>query len=346
MSSPSSSAQASWIPLSFPAAQVIAPPDPHALFETLKAPRADSGQFYSAKGVKRLQGAAEEQGHTLDFAALEARSERAWDERRPAFSTKVVKESLNFLGRAFGGNIVEWHMRGALAAASELRPDSHLYLTRVARGAVTFLAPLFADDEVRIFAEPLGPASGDLLRTAPFTKTFRMSLVVRRQRGFADAPLSIMELGSSEIEVLHMPAPRDHFSKHETLRGFNISSVIRNDFELCQAHNFKYTPLKEGLLRRASQLAAAADVRFYVIAREILGGDRLREPILTRDISLNLSERAYEQILVDHPVSFDVRETAEIKRVSGNKILKLTGALRVEEREIASTSATMVQINQ
>lgn len=333
------------MPVTFPTALRVEPPPPHAIFETLKLSSPTTDQFYSMKSLRpMLADSPNNATPPVDFALLEANSQRAWNERPATFSTVVTPDSLNFLGRVFGGNVVEWHMRAALAAASEVQKGHSTYSHRIVRGSVTFSEPLFCGDHVHLFAEPVTHVSGDLIRAQPFIRTYRVSLVARRARGFSKVPLSILEIGSSHIDVLHTPLRHDHLSRYRSLRGFNIAPIAINRYEECHPNHFSRSPAREGFIRRASQLTAAADIRFYVEARDILGGDRARDPIVTRDLSFEIENSAYQQTAATSPLTFQLTHHGESKLFLSNRSLKLEGKIRAGATDISTVAATMVQI--
>jgi hypothetical protein len=279
------------------------------------------------------------------MADREAESLLAWNQLTPAFAIRVSHHQLNFLGRAFGGNIVEWHMRGALAAARVVAASSaQLTSVRLRKGTVNFTTPLFAGDEVRAFVDLAPSKPLPLLQCQPVTSTYRVHLVARRPQGFSEAPLTILEVGTSEFEVTHTPIRQDRLSRYKTLRGFDIGGIVRNDVESCHHNPFYTAPADEGSVRRSSQLTAAADVRFYILARELLGGHREHDPIVTRSLSFEFLDRAFEQTPARAPLNFHLPHSGEIKAVHSNRFIKLGGEIRAGHENLAAVQATMVQL--
>lgn len=320
-------------------------PESSLSFEKLLIPPVSIGIFHSTKSLKQLAERSAQQGTPLNYAEVEASGQIAWAERSHAFSLKVTRDSLNFLGRAFGGNIIDWHLRAATAGALQItNSPSQMYTARIIKGAVSFATPLFDGDEVRGYVDAVDIPKRSVASTQPFSSLYRVHLVAKRARGFSDAPLTILEVGSSEIEILHTAAHQDRLRRYKSLKGFDISRIVTNTHESCHQNPFGTPQTHEGIARRSSQLTAAADIRFYVAARELLGGDRERDPIVTRNFHVHFSDRAYEQTSARDPLTFKITHTGEVKTVSGNQFLKLNGAVYSGEQELASVSATMVRL--
>ena len=334
-----------WTPVTFPAAPTFPAPDSDFSAGALVAPSTTVGAFHSIKSLKQHAEKSGQEGLAFSYAEIEAGSLLAWRERCPAFSIKVTKQSLNFFGRAFGGNIIDWHIRAATAGALQIsRSSSQTYTTRIIKGAVTFTTPLFDGDEVRGYVEAVDVPNRLSMSPQSFTSLYRVHLIAKRAGGFSEAPLTILEVGSSEMEIVHTPFRLDPLRRYKSLKGFDISRIVTNQFESCHQNPFGMPHTYEGIVRRSSQLTAAADIRFYVAAREILGGDRERDPIVTRNFHFQFSDRAYQQTSARAPLAFKVSHTGEVKKVAGNQFLKLTGSIYAGDQELASVSATMVRI--
>ena len=334
-----------WTPVTFPTAMTAAPPSSAGGLNTLSFPTATTGRFYSAKTLKILSDQATSRGQAPDWAGIEAESHLAWNQVPPAFSRKVSHSDLNFLGRAFGGNIIEWHIRAALGTARQPSGSrTHSTTVRIEKGAVGFTSPLFEGDEVRVYVEtppshPLSP-----LYTTPAKVTYRAHLIAHRPHGFSEAPVTILAVGTSEFEIVHTHPLRDPLRRYKTLRGFNINNILHNDLEPCHSNPFRATGKDEAVIRRSSQLTAAADVRFYVLARELLGGDRESDPIVTRSIAFQFFRRAFEQTPAKDALNFQLTHSGEARKVAGNHFLKLDGAIRAGSEDLASVTATMVMV--
>lgn len=334
-----------WTPISFPSAVSVPAPQASLSFEKLVIPPVSIGTFHSTKSLKQLAEKSALQGTPLNCAEIEASGQAAWAERSPAFALTVSRDSLNFLGRAFGGNIIDWHLRAATAGALQIsNSPSQMYTARVIKGVVSFATPLFYGDEVRGYVEAVDIPTRSVASTQPFSSLYRVHLVAKRERGFSEAPLTILEVGSSELEILHTPHHQDRFRRYKSLKGFDIARIVTNNHESCRQNTFGTPQTHEGIARRSSQLTAAADIRFYVAAREILGGDRERDPIVTRNFYVHFLDRAYEQTSARNPLTFKINHTGEVKTVMGNQFLKLGGAILAGEKELASVSATMVRL--
>jgi hypothetical protein len=70
------------------------------------------------------------------------------------------------------------------------------------------------------------------------------------------------------MEVLHTRLRHDRLRRYKSLKEFDISRIVTNNFETCHQNSFGPTDTTEGIARRSCQLTAAADVRFYLVARE------------------------------------------------------------------------------
>lgn len=326
-----------WAPISFPAAQPGGPPAAHQAFVGLQAPEVTAGEFYSPKTLKGKSEA--------DFPLLEASSLFAWQNRPFVAELEVSKENLNFLGSVFGGNVAHWHMQAALSIAhQQLEESSDLTSLRLAGGAVRFAAPLYLGDCVRIFAERVSPLPGSLLRDSPYSAFYKVQLVARRKEGFDRWPLSVLEVGSSEIEIKHIPVRARDSSSLKSLQGLDITGIISNALKVCRPNSFDTTDFKEGASRRAAQIVAAADIGFYLAARN-LGEESKNDPVIvTSDLSFTISDGAYQPDVAHDSLALSSLMCSERRQSGAREFLKMKALVLAGTKRIGDTSATMVRL--
>lgn len=326
-----------WAPISFPAAQPGVPPAAHQAFVGLQAPEVTAGEFYSPK---TLQGKSE-----ADFPLLEASSLFAWQNRPFVAELEVSKENLNFLGSVFGGNVAHWHMQAALSMAhKQLEESSDLTSLRLAGGAVRFAAPLYLGDHVRIFAERVSALPGSLLRDSPYSSSYKVQLIARRKDGFDRWPLSVLEVGSSEIEIKHIPVRARDSSSIKSLRGLNITGIIGNALNVCEASSFDDTDFREGASKRAAQIVAAADIGFYLAAQNLGERSKKQPVIVTSDISFEILAEAYHPDVTREPLVLSNLVCSGRQKRGGKEFFKLAAEVCAGSKRLASSSATMVRL--
>lgn len=332
-----------WASVSFPAAMDSRPPGATDAKLSVPLSWTVEGRFFSAKDVKRIVEHTPADSVKRVLEECEAASHVAWASEVPAFATVVGKDHRNFLGTAFGGNVIDWHIRAAAAAArGALCGARQVPSIRVRGGTVDFLSPLYPGDEVRAYVEPLCVPVCEKLSHRAYVGTYAVRLIARRRGGFSDTSLTVMHVGSSTIEVSHVPAKADHLARYRSLTGFDIGGIIKNDLEVCVPNPVGRLSVGETLLRRYGQLTSAADIRFYLEARARLGGDRVKHPIVTRHLSFEFDPSVGLQGVARHPLRYFIEPNVEMKRVSGNCFLKLHSRVSSGAREVAYFSATMV----
>lgn len=331
--------------MSFPAAM-----DAHAadVSEATISPRQlfkGEGRFFSAKEIKKIVEKTAPESIRPVLEECEAASRIAWTSEQPAFTTVVGKDHRNFLGAAFGGNVIDWHIRAsAVAARAAMCRVSQVPSIRIRGGTVDFLSPIYPGDEIRAYVEPLCVPACQRLSHRPYVGTYSVRLIARRASGFPDAALTVMHVGTSTIEVSHVPSKFDHLLRYRSLAGFDIRGIIKNDLEVCVANPMERLSVRENLLQRYGQLTSAADIRFYLEARARLGGDRVRHPIVTRHLSFQFDQSVGLQGTARTPLRCFIEPTSESKRVAGNHFLNLHSRILAGTREIARFSATMVRL--
>ena len=334
----------------------------HPAYATLVIPQVDSGHFYSIRELRQRTS----QGHDVDYSVVEAEERYAWNQREPNFKTTVTDEERNLMGAAFGGRIIGYHIKAALAAAAQSASATFSAPSslRVNACKIKFDAPIFVGDEVRCFAERISEANpattGDTPRVecsrppclekggawcGPSSFRFRVRLVVKRQEGaggIAGTPLSIMEVGSSEVSIERRPLFQPTGEVVKKLGPLNISRLVSSSRDRIEVKDFEPTTFSEAYLYRVLQVGAGADIACYLRAREELLGAHAGAPIVTRDISLVFFDRAYRESATRSPLELRAPQITATRARDGKIVCAVQGNIGSSFSIIARVAAKMV----